>query len=100
LPFFNIHSPQAQKVLIHTWLAQKLLIPWRITHKRPITGPIRLIVLFAGTRHKNEKIEIFLYHLFLVGTGTGKEKRTHSYEQNSIFGSRRVWETIVEFVAL
>jgi len=36
----------------------------------------------------------------LVGTDTGKEKRTHGYEQNSIFGSRNEWVTIAEFASL
>jgi hypothetical protein len=38
---------------------------------------LRPLVLFAGIRRKNEFLEIFLYYLFLVGTGTeGKNKHT------------------------
>jgi hypothetical protein len=58
------------------------------------------LVLSAGIRRKNEIIEIFLYSLFLVGTCTGEEKRTHGYEQNSIFGSRNERIAIDEYAAL
>jgi hypothetical protein len=57
------------------------------------------LVLSAGIRRKNEIIEIFLYSLFLVGTCTGEEKRTHGYEQNSIFGGRNERIAIAEYAA-
>jgi hypothetical protein len=76
-----------------------MIHPLAVAIRASITDPIKPLVLFAGIRRKNEILEIFLYYLFLVGTDTGKEKRTHSYEQNSIFGSRNEWVTIAEFAA-
>ena len=64
------------------------------------TDPMSPLVLSAGIRRKNEIIEIFLYSLFLVGTCTGEEKRTHGYEQNSIFGGRNERIAIAEYAAL
>ncbi len=74
--------------------------PLTVTMKVHFTDPMRPLVLFAGIRRKNEIIGIFLYSLFLVGTGTGEEKRTHGYEQNSIFWSRNERVAIAEFAAL
>jgi hypothetical protein len=64
------------------------------------TDPMSPLVLSAGIRRKNEIIEIFLYSLFLIGTCTGKEKRTLGYEQNSIFGGRNERIAIAEYAAL
>jgi hypothetical protein len=64
-----------------------MIHPLAVAIRASITDPIKPLVLFAGIRRKNEILEIFLYYLFLVGTDTGKEKRTHSYEQNSMSGA-------------
>ena len=51
------------------------------------SNPQDLLVLFTGIRRKHETLEIFLYYLFLVGTGTRMEKQEQTFEQNGILGA-------------
>jgi hypothetical protein len=91
---------EIQKVLLLRRYTPLLFIyPTDVTNIHFIE-PMSPLVLSAGIRRKNEIIEIFLYSLFLVGTCTGEEKRTHGYEQNSIFGGRNERIAIAECVAL
>jgi len=60
----------------------------------------RSVVLFAGIRPKNEILEIFLYYLFLVDTGT--ERKNEQLVINGTLFSEGRYErvTIAEIVAL